>query len=175
MSACRRVARLGVASIVFGWVGAATCAGSTLAQTQLKGLTAVNVGVRVSPEVGEDAGDLEDFARKVVEKALGGAGIQLVAKTGEWFKVDVKAVRLTCADGGNARVVLFISARLIEHVGLKRDPSKDVPGGGAITWWREGMKACSSGDLRKAIGDSVDYFVTSFTDEWQIENRAKGN
>ena len=142
--------------------------GSTLAQTQLKGLTAVNVSVHVSGDLGPNAHELENLARALVAKCLGGAGIALVAINGETLRIEIEGVRANCSSGP-ASVVVRVKAQLVEHVTLNRN-SRDVPGGGAITWWRDGMEIGSEGRVEKLAEDALDYFIGSLLDEWRIEN-----
>jgi len=160
-------------AVALAFAGAALAVrseGSTLAQTQLRGLTGVNVAVHVSGEL-EDREGIETFVRQKVEEYLRRSGIALVATNSETMRVEINGARSSCV-GGEPLVAIHVAAKLIEHVSLRRDPSSDVPGGGAITWWRDGTKMCAEKGARQTIETAIDYFLGAFTDEWKAENPA---
>lgn len=141
----------------------------SLAPTQLKGLGGVNVYVDVVPEVRSVANDIENTIKKKVEEALVQAGLSTVARNSEGLKIRVDARSIE--NRKEQLFALFISVRLREHVSLKRDASLDVPGGGAFTWWREGLLVSSRENLLKNIEETVLSYLELFTEEVQVANR----
>jgi hypothetical protein len=136
--------------------------GSTLAPTQLKGLTGVNVSVQVSREVPQEK-ELEGVLKKRVEDALVNSGLSTVAREEEWLEIRVSGKPI--GGGTEATIAMFVSVRLREHVNLRRNHSLDVPGGGALTWWREGLWLSAPEEVRKTLEEAVLEYVELFADQ----------
>ncbi len=145
---------------------------STLAPTQLKGLGAVNVSVQVSIEGCSETGGVESALKTRVEEALTKSRLAVVARGEEWL--DVRITGRPVESGKASTLALAVSVRLREHVSLRRDPSLDVPGGGALTWWREGLWLSSREQLQKTLEEAVLDYVELFTDQVKSVNNESG-
>lgn len=147
---------------------AETAASTTLAQTQLRGVTGVYVYVTVARELEPQSAALKGLVKSKLEDEFVRAGLSLKAAHSETFYLDVKAVPVECK-AGEKLFALLVRARLTEDVALKRDPELRLPESPA-TWSKESLVVSSGADLQRAIERSLEYFVSAFTDEWKIEN-----
>ncbi|MEO8189318.1 MAG: hypothetical protein ABI682_03165 [Acidobacteriota bacterium] len=157
---------------VLAWAMPTLGGASTLAPTQLKGLDAVNISVQVSIEGRSDAASVENALKARVEEALAKSKVGVVARGEEWLEIKITGRPIESAKP--SMFALAVSVRLREHVSLRRDHSLDVPGGGALTWWREGLWLSSQEQLQKTLEEAVLDYVDVFTDQLKSVNRGNG-
>lgn len=157
--------------ILLTMLGREPASASVLAQTQLAGLSGVNVHLSVIGDLQTpDAERLESALRHRVAEQMERAGLGLTTKGSEWLLLDVEVRRIDDRSLAPASLAVAIRARLREPVALRRNPALDVPGGGALTWWKDILLTCSQEALEGRVFDGVELALLGFIDEWKIEN-----
>ena len=154
--------------ILFSSLGIRPAMGSRLMQTQLGGLRGVDVSVSVTRLLDSEADAASKTIKSQVEAILCDGGLSVGDKHSEWLSIKIQA---HIPQGCDEMAAIFVSVQLREHVSLVRDSSLDVPGGGAITWWREQALAVPRAEMRMRVESIVKRFVGLFVEQVQLANR----
>lgn len=148
------------------------CAGaraSSLASTQFRGLIGVNLTVDVAAAFGDRRGPLETAIRKRVKGILITNRIGEHSAVGQYLEIEVDVLAAITA-GANPVRPIHIGVRLREPVLLKRDRAIEVPGGGALVWWRDTYDSVPEAKLTDVVLDHVEDLVRVFADEVRSMN-----